>query len=88
MRDWRKHLRAVRGQECPAQMLGHGFGQAIFLIKFSQLVPKDGLYHLALGNEKAWLLPVSVRFQLFQLQPNGQRVKAQAIPVECLRAQG
>ncbi|KAL3087795.1 hypothetical protein niasHT_029559 [Heterodera trifolii] len=43
--------------------------------------PKAGFYHLVLGNEKAWILPVSVEFQLFQLHPNGTRVKLRPIPV-------
>uniref|UniRef100_A0A914HHW9 CRAL-TRIO domain-containing protein n=1 Tax=Globodera rostochiensis TaxID=31243 RepID=A0A914HHW9_GLORO len=43
--------------------------------------PKAGFYHLVLGNEKAWIMPVSVEFQLFQLHPNGTRVKLRPIPV-------
>ncbi|KAI6183834.1 hypothetical protein M3Y97_00531200 [Aphelenchoides bicaudatus] len=42
---------------------------------------KNGFYHVIFGNEKAWLMSVSLEFQLFQLHPNGSKIKINPIPV-------
>uniref|UniRef100_A0A1I8BRH8 Acetyltransferase n=1 Tax=Meloidogyne hapla TaxID=6305 RepID=A0A1I8BRH8_MELHA len=33
-------------------------------------VPQTGFFHLIFGNEKAWILPVTLKFQIFRKQQN------------------
>lgn len=44
------------------------------------IVPSTGFYYVVFGNEKAWLMGVSLGFQLFQMHPNGSKIKVNPIP--------
>nr|CAD2172706.1 unnamed protein product [Meloidogyne enterolobii] len=51
------------------------------------IVPKTGFFHLIFGNEKAWILPVTLKFQIFRKQDEKryqQTNSLQPIPEECL----
>uniref|UniRef100_A0A915E305 CRAL-TRIO domain-containing protein n=1 Tax=Ditylenchus dipsaci TaxID=166011 RepID=A0A915E305_9BILA len=43
-------------------------------------VPYTGFYHVIFGNEKAWIMSVSIKYQIFQLHQNGSKVKVNPIP--------
>jgi len=46
-------------------------------------VPQTGFYHVVFGNEKAWLMSVEMRYQLYELvggDRGGVRVKVQPLP--------
>lgn len=44
-------------------------------------VPYTGFYYVIFGNEKAWILSVTVKYQIFQIHKNnGTRIKVNQIP--------
>lgn len=44
------------------------------------IVPHTGFYYAIYGNEKAWIMSVSCRYQIFQMHQNGTRIKVNPIP--------
>lgn len=42
-------------------------------------VPYTGFYHVIYGNEKAWLMSVSVEYQMFEVHQNGHKIKVNPI---------
>lgn len=43
-------------------------------------VPYTGFYYAIFGNEKAWIMSVSIKYQIFQVHQNGSKIKVNPIP--------
>ncbi|KAI1726799.1 CRAL/TRIO domain-containing protein [Ditylenchus destructor] len=43
-------------------------------------VPYTGFYHVMFGNEKAWIMSVNLKYQIFQIHQNGSKIKVTPIP--------
>lgn len=42
-------------------------------------VPKSGHYHAIYGNQKAWIMSVSFKYQIFKTHTNGMKIKVNPV---------